>query len=347
MKPRIAMVLGDPAGIGPELVARLLADEANREKADILLIADGDELEEGMRIAGARFEFELTDTPRGERGNSGRPQLYDFRGGANAPFQRAAATANGGRYAMDTLREAIALTAEGFADGVCFAPLNKHAMHEAGLAHSDETHWFAELLGVETPVGELNVLDGLWTSRVTSHVPLKDVAGLITEKRIRDAIGLISGALIRSGIASPRIAVCGLNPHNGDNGSFGREEIDVIGPAVERARADGHDIVGMFPADTIFLRAKEVDAIVTMYHDQGQIALKLLGFWRGVTVHGGMPIPIATPAHGTAFDIYGQGKANIGATQAAFDLVCAMARSGRQRVRAEGMHGGGTPADRS
>jgi 4-hydroxythreonine-4-phosphate dehydrogenase len=332
MKPRIAMVLGDPAGIGPELVARLLAVEENRKKADVLLIADRDEMEEGMRIAGMRFDYELTDTPRAERSPTGTPQLYDFRGGADAPFQRAAATANGGRYAMDTLREAIALTSDGFADAVCFAPLNKHAMHEAGLAHSDETHWFAELLGVDTPVGELNVLEGLWTSRVTSHVALKDVASLITEQRILDAIALISGALVRAGVTSPRIAVCGLNPHNGDNGSFGREEIDIIGPAVEKARGQGHNIVGMFPADTIFLRASEVDAIVTMYHDQGQIALKLLGFSRGVTVHGGMPIPIATPAHGTAFDIYGQGKANIGATQAAYDLLCAMAVSRREHA---------------
>jgi 4-hydroxythreonine-4-phosphate dehydrogenase len=156
-----------------------------------------------------------------------------------------------------------------------------------------------------------------WTSRVTSHVALKDVAGLITEQRILGAIGLINGALIRAGIASPRTAVCGLNPHNGDNASFGREEIDIIGPAMEKAKVEGYNIAGMFPADTIFLRASEIDAIVTMYHDQGQIALKLLGFSRGVTVHGGIPIPIATPAHGTAFDIYGQGKANIGATQAA------------------------------
>lgn len=329
MKPRIAMVLGDPAGIGPELVASLLASEENRVKADILLIADRGKVEEGMRIAGSRFDYELVENPRGERGTLARPQLYDFRGGTNGPFERAAATANGGRYAMDTLREAITLTRDGVTDAVCFAPLNKHAMHEAGLAHSDETHWFAELFGVTKPVGELNVLEGLWTSRVTSHVALKDVPALITEKRILDAIALINGALLAAGIASPRIAVCGLNPHNGDKGSFGREEIDIIGPAVEKARAEGYNIFGMFPADTIFLRASEVDAIVTMYHDQGQIALKLLGFSRGVTVHGGMPIPIATPAHGTAFDIYGRGKANIGATQAAFDLLCEMALSRR------------------
>ena len=338
MKPRIAVVLGDPAGIGPELVARLISDPANRARADFLIIADRAELEEGMRIAGERFDYALTTDPRAQDRSadtvSGTPVLWDVRGGATAPFERAVATANGGRYALDTLRQAIDVTVDGVTDAVCFAPLNKHSMHLAGLTHADETHWFAELLQPNGPFGELNTLDGLWTSRVTSHVPLKDVSSLITEEKILGAIRLASTTLAKAGIAEPRIAVCGLNPHNGDNGSFGREEIDVIGPAVEAAKAQGFPVIGMYPADTIFLRAKEVDAIVTMYHDQGQIAMKLMGFSRGVTVHGGLPIPIATPAHGTAFDIYGEGKANVGATQAAFDILCAMAQSRRASPRA-------------
>lgn len=338
MKPRIAVVLGDPAGIGPELVARLISDPANRERADFLIIADRAELEEGMRIAGERFDYTLTSDPRAhDRAPDtapGTPVLWDFRGAANAPFERAVATANGGRYALDTLQQAIDLTVDGVTDAVCFAPLNKHSMHLAGLAHADETHWFAELLQPNGPFGELNTLDGLWTSRVTSHVALKEVSDLITEEKILGAIRLASTTLQKAGVAEPRIAVCGLNPHNGDNGSFGREEIDVIGPAVEAAKAQGFPVIGMYPADTIFLRAKEVDAIVTMYHDQGQIAMKLMGFSRGVTVHGGLPIPIATPAHGTAFDIYGEGKANVGATQAAFDILCAMAQSRRATPRA-------------
>jgi 4-phospho-D-threonate 3-dehydrogenase / 4-phospho-D-erythronate 3-dehydrogenase len=178
------------------------------------------------------------------------------------------------------------------------------------------------------------VLDGLWTTRVTSHVVLKDVPALITRERILAAIDLAHTTLRDGGTASPRIAVCGLNPHNGDDGSFGREEIEVIGPAVEEARARGYPVTGPFPADTIFLKASDFDAIVTMYHDQGQIAMKLMGFSRGVTVHGGLPIPIATPAHGTAFDIYGKGSAEIGATQAAFDICVAMAAGRRQRVAA-------------
>ncbi|MFK8254153.1 4-hydroxythreonine-4-phosphate dehydrogenase PdxA [Ancylobacter terrae] len=329
MKPRLAVVLGDPAGIGPELVARLIGDPANRARADFLIIADRDELEEGLRIAGTRFDYAKVADPARADFRSGTPLLWDYRGAATPPFERAVATANGGRYALDTLQRAIELTVAGVTEAVCFAPLNKHSMHLAGLAHADETHWFAELLQPNGPFGELNALDGLWTSRVTSHVPLKEVSDLITQERILGAIRLASTTLAKAGITEPRIAVCGLNPHNGDNGSFGREEIDVIGPAVEAARAQGYPVVGMYPADTIFLRAKEVDAIVTMYHDQGQIAMKLMGFSRGVTVHGGLPIPIATPAHGTAFDIYGEGKANVGATQAAFDILCAMALSRR------------------
>jgi len=331
MKPRIAMVLGDPAGIGPELVAKLLADPANRAKADVLVVGDRDEFEEGLRIAGRRFDYALTDDPRVLRFPEGVPLLWSYSGEAGKSFARAQSTANGGRYALDTLKACLDLTAENVTDGVCFAPLNKNSLHQAGMKHSDETHWFAEVLQQRDPFGELNVLDGLWTSRVTSHVALRDVPDLITRERILAAISLTFTSLRRAGYTQPRVAVCGLNPHNGDNGSFGREEIDIVGPAVVEAQSRGFPVTGPFPADTIFLKAasKQVDAIVTMYHDQGQIAMKLMGFSRGVTVHGGFAIPIATPAHGTAFDIYGEGKADVGATQAAFDITCAMAQSRR------------------
>jgi 4-hydroxythreonine-4-phosphate dehydrogenase len=201
------------------------------------------------------------------------------------------------------------------------------------MQHNDELHWFAEKLGHTGPFCEFNVLDGLWTSRVTSHIPLKDVAARITVDGVVEAIRLVDTELRRSGVDQPRIAVCGLNPHNGDNGSFGREEIELIAPAVARARSQGLPADGPFPADTIFLKVqgdrRDYDAVVTMYHDQGQIAIKLMGFWRGVTVQGGLPIPITTPAHGTAFDIVGQGRANVGATQQAFELARRMGAARR------------------
>ena len=332
MKPRLAVVLGDPAGIGPELIARLVALPENRDKADILLIADRDEVEEGMRIAGQRFSYRVVEgEPEFRPGDN--IILEDFKGTATRPFERAVSSVSGGRYCLETLERAVKLTTAGVTDGVLFTPLNKNSMHQAGLPHEDESQWFAAMLGVTGPHGELNALDNLWTSRVTSHVALKEVSGLITRERVIAGIELAHTTLVAAGVAQPRIAVCGLNPHNGENGSFGREEIEVIGPAVEEARRRGLPATGPFPADTIFLRAKEVDAIVTMYHDQGQIAMKLMGFSRGVTVHGGLPIPIATPAHGTAFDIYGQGKANLGATQAAFDIVVAQSIS-RSRIAA-------------
>lgn len=331
-KPRIAMLLGDPAGIGPELIARLLSDAA-ANAADVLVIADKAEFENGMQIAGSRIDYVEINNLNEIDFSSGKPLLYDYRGDTQAPFERAVSSSDGGRYCLDTLALAIDLTRNGETDAILFAPLNKKSLHMAGMQHNDELHWIKETLGHTGPCCEFNVLDGLWTSRVTSHIPLKDVAAKITEDGVIEAIRLIDTELRRSGVRAPRIAVCGLNPHNGDNGSFGREEIDIIGPAVERARSMGLPADGPFPADTIFLKVqaerRDYDAVVTMYHDQGQIALKLMGFWRGVTVQGGMPIPITTPAHGTAFDIYGQGRANVGATVQAFELACRMGAAHR------------------
>ncbi len=214
-----------------------------------------------------------------------------------------------------------------------FGPLNKSSLHLAEMGHNDELHWFAERLGYTGPFCEFNVMGKLWTSRVTSHVALKDVPGMLSQEGVIDAIRLIDQALRQNGVAEPRIAVCGLNPHNGDNGAFGREELDIIGPAVEQARKLGMPATGPFPADTIFLKVQgddpAYDAVVTMYHDQGQIAIKLMGFWQGVTVQGGLPVPITTPAHGTAFDIATLGRARVEPTRQAFAIACRMGKSRR------------------
>ncbi|MCY1279581.1 D-erythronate 4-phosphate dehydrogenase [compost metagenome] len=326
--PRLAMVLGDPAGIGPELIARLLSEPDVRGKANVVLIADEAEMRHGMRIAGCEFPYRRIDSLESLDFAADTPLLYPYRGTAEGDFPRSEASAVGGRYSLDTLAVALELTQTGRTDAILFGPLNKTSLHMAGMAHSDELHWFAEFLDFHGPFCEFNVLDDLWTSRVTSHVALADVPGMLSRERVLEAIGLIDTALRRSGLEKPRIGVCGLNPHNGDNGSFGREELDIIGPAVERAREQGIDADGPYPADTIFLKvqgdARAFDAVVTMYHDQGQIAIKLMGFSRGVTVQGGLPIPITTPAHGTAFDIAGQGRANVGATRQAFEIACRM-----------------------
>jgi 4-hydroxythreonine-4-phosphate dehydrogenase len=330
-KTRIAMVLGDPAGIGPELIARLLADAQVRSQAQVILIADEGEMRRGMDIAGLEFPYRQVESLDELVFTDEVPLFYNFRGETSGEFARSEASVMGGRYCLDTLKLAVESTAAGRTDAVLFGPLNKTSLHMAGMAHNDELHWFAELLGFDGPFCEFNVMDNLWTSRVTSHVALSAVPAMISHDRVVQAIELIDTALKRNGLERPRIGVCGLNPHNGDNGSFGREELDIIGPAVKTAQAQGIAAEGPYPGDTIFLKvqgdASAFDAVVTMYHDQGQIAIKLMGFSRGVTVQGGLPIPITTPAHGTAFDIAGQGKANPGAIRQAFEIACRMGRS--------------------
>jgi 4-hydroxythreonine-4-phosphate dehydrogenase len=311
MKPTIALFTGDPAGIGPELTEKLLADPATLARADILLI-------------GQRGQLKVPDGVR----------WHDWAGADAPPFPRAQATADNGRYMLQGLEVGAKLAQSGTADALCFAPLNKGALRAGGMHQEDELRWFAELLQFSGICGELNVLENLWTARVTSHVALKEVSTLLAPHKVADAIGMIHGALQASGKSSPRIAVCGLNPHNGDNGNYGDEEGRIIEPGVRLAAERGFPADGPFPADTTFVRAIRAeggyDGVVTMYHDQGQIAMKLMGFERGVTVHGGLPIPITTPAHGTAYDIAGAGKANPGAMFNAFDLACRMGASQRQ-----------------
>ena len=332
---RIAMVLGDPAGIGPEIVAKLLADATLRQQANILLIADRAEAEQGMRFAGVRFPYSVISSPDAFTEAAGDvPALYDFRGNTSGAFALGQSSEAGGRYCLDTLKVAISLALAGTLDGIVYAPLNKTSLHLAGMKSNGELPWFAEQVGHTGPFCEFNVLDDLWTSRVTSHVAIKDVSARLTQEAIIEIADLTHRALRQTGLAEPRIAVCGLNPHNGDNGSCGREELDIITPAVKRLQQQGMRVAGPFPADTIFLKVqgenKEYDAIVTMYHDQGQIAMKLMGFWRGVTVQGGLSIPIATTAHGTGFDTVGKGRANPGSLRQAFAVVCRMARTRQQ-----------------
>ena len=312
-RPTIALFAGDPAGIGPELTARLLTDPETTRKADVVLI-------------GQHAQFP---------GLPGAVRLHAWSGLHAPAFERARAGADNGRYMVDGLAQGLDLVRRGDADALCFAPLNKGALRAGGMREEDELRWFARRLDFDGVCGELNVLRRLWTARVTSHVPLREVSALITPAKIADVIALITGALRASGVARPRIAVCGLNPHNGDNGNYGDEEGRLIEPGVRLAAERGCPADGPFPADTAFVRAIRedggYDGVVTMYHDQGQIAMKLMGFEQGVTVHGGLPVPITTPAHGTAYDIAGQGKANPQAMKNAFDLAVRMGAAQRAR----------------
>jgi 4-hydroxythreonine-4-phosphate dehydrogenase len=327
----VAVTLGDPAGIGPELVARLLARADLLALANVVLVGDAWLWDEGQAIAGLQVPTQGVGSfaeVRGRR-STAMPAFLPMDTVRPEQVDRAQAGAAGGASVLAVLDSCMDATLAGHIDAITFAPLNKHAMKLGGLQHEDELHHFARHLGVTGYFCEFNTLNGLWTSRISSHVPLKDVPKYLDQQRIIDAASLIYKSLQQSGNATPRVAVAGFNPHNGDGGTCGREEIDIIAPAVEKLAAMGLPVLGPFPADTIFLKARagELDAIVTMYHDQGQIALKLMGFSQGVTVQGGLPIPITTPAHGTAFDIAGQGKANVDATANAFRIACRMGQA--------------------
>ena len=327
MKPTIAVLLGDPTGIGPELAAKLLADPEIRVQANVLVVGDRRIFEMGQQVAKLQVPYRVVSRIEEARFDSGGVQLLEVPGVAPGEFTVGRLSAEAGKSVLDTMTAALRLARDGKLNAITFAPLNKQAMRMGGSPFPDELHFMAHELNVQGLTRELNVLDNLWLSRVTSHVALGTVSSLITKQRVFEGIELVHRTLRRTGIEQPRIAVAAFNPHGGEGGLFGREEIDEIVPGVEMAQAAGMTAEGPFPADTIFLRARkgEYHAIVSMYHDQGQIAMKLMGFERGVTVQGGLPIPIATPAHGTAFDIAGKGIANPGATRQAFLLACRMA----------------------
>lgn len=317
-RPRLALTLGDPAGVGPELGAMLLAVEENLHKAEVYILASASELEAACASAGVTVA--LSDVPK-----PGFATLLDDGTAPTEPITMGVVSEAAGSRAMHQLRRAVALANAGAIEAIVFTPLNKTSLHMGGMDQEDELRWFATQLGFEGTTSELNILGGLWTARVTSHVSIKEVADRVNAPAVTAAIQLLHDVLRDSGVAAPRIGVAALNPHNGENGLFGREEIDEIAPGVVAAQELGLDASGPFPSDTIFLARHKFDGIVTQYHDQGQIAMKLLGFDGGVTVQGGLPIVVATPAHGTAFDIVGTGTVKLTSTQNAFDVAVAVA----------------------
>ena len=325
-KPTLALAMGDPAGISPELTAKLLVLPEVLEAARLIVIGDARVLAMGAKHAGVSPDVGVTRDIAALPATD-RPIFVDLGHLDPATIKLGVVSAEGGRFALANFRAALELAARGGAAAVTFTPFNKGAMRLAHPAYADEISFCEEVLGEGGHASEFNVLDGLWNARVTSHVALADVARLITREAVLDGLKLTDSAMRAAGFARPRIAVAGLNPHAGDSGNFGREEIEVIGPAVEDAQRLGIAADGPFPSDTVFLRAKAgaFDAVLTMYHDQGQIAMKLMGFDRGVTLLGGTPFPILTPAHGTAYDIAGRGVANIGAARAAMLLAARMA----------------------
>ena len=240
-------------------------------------------------------------------------------------------SAAGGKSSLAGLTQAFELAKQGTVDGVCFMPFCKESMHLGGNTHMDEIGFAREFFNMDTRASEFNIAHGMWNGRVTSHVAMKDVPAMLTKERICESVELAHNTLKMAGYERPRIVVAAYNPHAGEGGLMGREEIEVIRPAVEQMQQRQMKVSGPFPADTLWLKVRdgEYDVVVTMYHDQGQIAIKLLGFDQGVSMLAGLPVPVATPAHGTAFDIAGKNEANITPARNAFMMVCDMAERGQ------------------
>ena len=328
MKPRIAIIHGEPAGIGPELIGKLLAEPDIKEKADIILVGDRHVFEMGMGQAKTEWAIkELVENDQPHWGDHDAYPLISMSTIDEKNVRVAEISEAGGTASLRNLDRALDLTASDGADAVLFGPFNKASLHLAGMEEEDEHRYIARYLDFSGYHSEINMLDELITTRVTSHIALRNVADAIDIDGVVNAIKLANDTLISAGTTRPRIGVAALNPHAGDDGNFGTEEINILAPAIEKARGMQIDVDGPWPSDTVFLRGRDgkLDAVVTMYHDQGQIAIKLLGFDQGVSVLGGLPIPIATPAHGTAFDIVGTNRANVQPALNALRIVSAMA----------------------
>lgn len=325
-------MLGDVTGIGPELCAKILASGKPNHLARIVVFGDARVLELGMQDAGVRFSYSTCTNIDDVRWPRGDVPLVDLKNIDPAQFERGGASAESGRLTGETLKTMIDAAVSGKIDGICFAPLNKGALNRGGWKFHDEHQMFAKLTGHDGFFGEMNVIEQFSTFRVTSHIALREAVTLVQPERIRAAVMLAQNSLKAMGHETPRIGVAALNPHCGENGLFGDEEITIIRPTVDALRSEGVNCIGPVSSDVIFLKALrgEFDGVVMMYHDQGQIATKLLGFNKGVTVTAGLKTVFTTPAHGTAYDIVGRGKADTGALEHALQLAArfAMGRRG-------------------
>ncbi|MEI4487344.1 4-hydroxythreonine-4-phosphate dehydrogenase PdxA [Frigidibacter sp. MR17.14] len=324
---RTALAIGDAGGVGPELAAKLLA-HPEMQGRDFVVIGDARLLEMGKTHAGVAFDLPVVAASEVARGLPAGRVMVDLANCGPEAITKGSSNPAAGAASLQNFAAALRLAQAGIADAAMFTPFNKHSMRLARPDYVDEIGFIDRVLGATRSGREFNVLEEVWNARVTSHIPLRKVADTLSVERILASIKLTHEVMEGAGKPNPRIGVAALNPHAGDGRNFGEEDDDIIEPAVRAAAAEGLAVKGPIPSDTVFVRAirGEFDAVLTMYHDQGQIAMKLMGFDRGVTLIAGYGFPICTPAHGTAYDIAGQGKADLGATLAAARLAESLAK---------------------
>ena len=329
-KPVLGILLGNSAGVGPELVAKLIANDFISQRCMPIIIGDVRMFEHALKIVGGKVNYYVVSSVEECDWSRGIPVL-DMGNQDPALVKYGEITEYCGASDLAQQDLAADLCDAGKIEGFVFGPFHKGSMKMAGMHAESEHEYLAIKWNVTTPYGEINMMDDLMTVRATSHVPLKEVSDMLTEKTLMDAVtlGHISGSAMGR---EPRMAIAAFNPHCGEFGLVGREEVDLLIPFVEKCvKENGWDLTGPYSADTLFIRAVkgDFDVVITLYHDQGQIALKTVGFERCITVLGGQPYPVATPAHGTAFDKVGTGTATTFSTERAVRAVATMALAKR------------------
>jgi 4-hydroxythreonine-4-phosphate dehydrogenase len=338
----IALTMGDPAGIGPEIIVKALPAFASRLAAgelELIVVGAADCFREAARRMGAGFDLASID-PSAPR--AGRAAFLEA-GGAMQPIKPGTISAEAGRLAYRAIEVAVRMAVGGRVDAIATAPISKEALNMAGFHYSGHTELLADLTGARDSA--MLLLHGdMRVSHVSTHVALSEAVKRLTPQRLRRVVEMTTDVLKKLGIEKPRIAVAALNPHAGEGGMFGREDLEITTPVVAQLRAEGHEIEGPVPGDTVFvkLRGRRYDAVVAMYHDQGHIPVKLLGFsvdpktgrWEalsGVNVTLGLPILRTSVDHGTAFDIAGKGIANERSLIEAIECAIQLGGAGERR----------------
>ncbi len=310
-KPIIAITMGDPSGVGPEVIVKSFKDEAIYENSSLFVIGDRKMLERAIDVTEVQLDVRSISKPEEARFEYGTIDVVDLNLVSDElPWGEVSSEA--GNAAFRYLEKAISYANDKKIQGICTAPLNKEALHKAGHIYPGHTEILAELTNTKDFAMMLSA-PGLRVIHVTTHIGLIDAVNKINVDRQYTVIKLAHETLQKAGITDPRIAVCGINPHAGENGLFGNgEEEEKIIPAVEKAQEEGINVVGPLPADTLFFRAKrgDFDIVVAQYHDQGHGPIKVLGLESGVNITVGLPTIRTSVDHGTAFDIAGKNIAD-------------------------------------
>lgn len=330
MRPRLAVTVGEPAGIGPDLCVELAAD---RHEADLVFVGDPEVLRQRARAMGRSVEVRIRRSE--DSGVATEPGVLEVMPvHTSVPVRPGHLDPGNAAYVLETLRVAGRGCLEEVFDAVVTAPVHKSIINDAGIAFSGHTEFFSELCGSVMPVMMLTA-PGIRVALVTTHLPLRAVADAITEERLQQIVVILDRDLRRwFGLPQPRILVCGLNPHAGEGGHLGDEERSVIEPCLEGLRASGIDVLGPLPADTAFTprHLHVADVVLAMYHDQGLPVLKQMGFGEAVNITLGLPIVRTSVDHGTALSLAGTGQADPGSLKAAVAAAQEMATSARPGV---------------